>query len=122
MSRHHETDSFAARIALLIEGKSANSFALKCGISEGSIRQYLAGTIPRMDKVVTMAQVAGVRVEWLATGEGPMRVVADQPQGDGFSPVSETLLTHIIDKVISLHANGGVALSSREIGSITCDI
>lgn len=110
----------ADRIALLISSTSANAFAQKCEISEGSIRQYLNGSIPRMDKVVTMARVAGVRLEWLATGEGPMR--AEKRLG---GDLDERLLGEVIHAVTmalcceaSPETAVGVARLSTEIYAI----
>lgn len=45
------------------------------------MRSYLAKSIPSLDKAVRIAEVAGVHLQWLATGEGPMRLgEADKPQ------------------------------------------
>lgn len=110
----------ADRIAHLISGSSANAFAQKCEMSEGSIRQYLSGSIPRMDKVVTMARVAGVRLEWLATGEGPMQ--AEKKPG---ADLDEQLLCDVIRAVTMAQCRDatpekadGVARLSAEIYAI----
>ena len=69
---------FASRIKALIGRRSANSFARECSIGESSLRQYLAGGVPGLDKVVQIARAQKVHVEWLATGEGPRDI---QPEG-----------------------------------------
>jgi phage repressor protein C with HTH and peptisase S24 domain len=77
-----KTDEFKDRLARVIESqKSVNDFALKCELSESVVRAYLTGkSLPGLDKFVKMAQVAGVREQWLATGEGPRNVAAVAPQ------------------------------------------
>lgn len=67
-------DQFKGRLRLAIQDESINSFAIKCGMSEGLLRKYLTGTtLPGMDKLVSISETAGVSIEWLATGNGPMR-------------------------------------------------
>lgn len=119
MSKNQQTDTFATRIAILIEGQSANSFAKKCGMSEGSVRQYLAGAIPRMDKVVAMAKIADVNLEWLATGSGPIRGAA-RPRAA--SPVDKNLLSHILDNVLSIYIENSRQVCGSEIGTTAGDI
>lgn len=72
------SESFADRLVALIGEGSRNAFAKKCGIGETSLRQYLDGGTPGLDKVVQIAKAENVSVHWLATGEGPPRL---QPQG-----------------------------------------
>lgn len=62
--------SFAYRLNSIIPEEKVLPFANQVGIGEASIRQYLKGSIPSMDKVVQIARVAGVSLEWLATGAG----------------------------------------------------
>ena len=59
---------FASRLKSLIGDKSLAAFSKKCGVGEGSIRQYLGGSVPGLDKVIAIAEAEGVSVDWLATG------------------------------------------------------
>jgi len=62
---------FATRLKLLIGEESVSKFAKKCGVTESMLRKYLLGeSVPGTDKLVRIAQVAGVSIRWLATGEG----------------------------------------------------
>jgi transcriptional regulator with XRE-family HTH domain len=73
------TPSFAERLALAIAhfGGNAAQLARKTGISRRSIGNYLAGdTQPSYTKVVLIAEVTGVNLEWLATGKGEMLSLA----------------------------------------------
>lgn len=107
----------ADRIARLISGTSANAFAQKCEMSEGSIRQYLSGSIPRMDKVVTMARVAGVRLEWLATGEGPMH--AERLAG---GDLDERLLSEVIGAVMMAQCGETAPESMARVARLSAEI
>lgn len=67
------TDLFSDRLKLAMDGESTNSFAKKCEMGESTLRGYLSGSIPSLDKACHIANVAGVSLVWLATGKGPMR-------------------------------------------------
>lgn len=56
------------------EFKSRREFARLSAISPSTLNGYLAGGAVPLDKAEGMAEVAGVNLRWLATGEGPMRV------------------------------------------------
>lgn len=67
-----ESAKFSERLRQAIGDQSVLAFAKKCGISDSLIRKYLSDSLPGMDNLVTLAQVAGVSIAWLATGEGQM--------------------------------------------------
>jgi len=76
----HESD-FPARLKECIGDESVASFARRCGFSEGLIRAYLkAQKRPGMERIVRIAEVAGVTLDWLATGLGPRRRADAQPR------------------------------------------
>ena len=64
---------FSERLQLIIGSDARTKFASKCGIGENSLRQYLSGSIPGIDKAVAIAKAGNVTLEWLITGNGPMR-------------------------------------------------
>ncbi|WP_321532307.1 XRE family transcriptional regulator [uncultured Desulfuromonas sp.] len=73
-----QTDAFPERLLEALKGISNRSFAERCGISEGTVRRYLKGDgFPTLDTLEKMAHEADVCFPWLATGEGPMRKLAD---------------------------------------------
>ncbi len=59
------------RLRECIGDDSVSSFARRCGLPEATIRSYLEGKKPVFDKLVKIADAAGVTVDWLATGRGP---------------------------------------------------
>lgn len=66
-------EGFGERLRLVVGNESVNSFARRSGISEGSLRQYLAGSVPGADKVVSIAVTGKVSIDWLLRGAGDMR-------------------------------------------------
>lgn len=71
MTREHY--EFKDRLQLIIGEESVSSFGRRCNISESSLRTSMQGALPRLDKLIAIAEAANVNIEWLATGEGPMR-------------------------------------------------
>jgi transcriptional regulator with XRE-family HTH domain len=69
---------FATRLKAMIGKNPASRFARKCGLNEATLRKYLMGeAIPGADKLLRIAQVAGVNLHWLATGESNQSVAAE---------------------------------------------
>lgn len=64
--------AFSERLRQLVGGKrQISAFARECGLSNSTVRQYLSGSVPGLDKVIQIAKAKNVSVQWLATGEGP---------------------------------------------------
>ena len=67
-----ENDAISTRLVELIGEDSITSFARRCGINEGTLRNIIkSGAQPRTDNLVAIADAANVNIEWLATGRGP---------------------------------------------------
>lgn len=115
MKQNVQKNSFASRILMLINGGSASAFAQKCGISEGSVRQYLAGTIPRLDKALALARASGVSLEWLATGQ-------EAPSVADATPIDENLLRRIIEHVLQTLSTSEGGLAPSAIAQVTAEI
>ena len=67
-----ERAGFKDRLLFIIGEKSVSSFGKECGLNEGSLRAYLKGSFPRLNNLVSIVNAAGVNLEWLATGQGPI--------------------------------------------------
>ncbi len=75
-----ENDAISTRLAELVEEESITSFARRCGINEGTLRNIIkSGAWPRTDNLVAIADAANVNIEWLATGRGPKQRGASAP-------------------------------------------
>jgi len=74
-------EAFAERLRHVIrETGTILALSEKAGVSDSTIHLWLRDSEPSREKLVNLAEAAGVSVEWLATGRGEMR--ADRvPEG-----------------------------------------
>lgn len=64
-----DKEKFIERLRLIAQ-PNPGAFAAKCeGISDQLFRSYLAGAVPGIDKVIVIAEQAGVSLDWLLTGK-----------------------------------------------------
>jgi transcriptional regulator with XRE-family HTH domain len=83
---------FATRLKAVMGENSVYRFAQKCGFTESTLRKYLAGdSIPGADKLVHMAQVADVSLQWLALGKG------DRSGSGGWDRITPTQLAVVLE-------------------------
>jgi phage repressor protein C with HTH and peptisase S24 domain len=74
-SSDEELETFAQRLRIAATGMDAKKVSLACGVEHRSVLGYLAGkTDPSRRRAVQLAKGLGVRLEWLASGEGPMQI------------------------------------------------
>lgn len=75
MTNDKGKSAFKDRIKKIIElTNSAEKLANISGMSSRAIGQYLSGTSdPSRKKLIALANAAQVNIEWLATGNGPMK-------------------------------------------------
>ena len=64
---------FGERLRIAMKGESVNGFGRRAGIPEGSLRQYLAGSMPGADKLAAITEAADVSADWLLLGRGQKR-------------------------------------------------
>ena len=77
-----ELGSFGMRLKDAIGDQSIRSVATGAGLSEGSVRQYVAGkNEPTRPAIINLSRTLGVEIRWLSTGEGPMRMGAVAAEG-----------------------------------------
>lgn len=65
------------RIALCVQfyGDGKNTlFADKLGVSEGNIRGYIKGVVPKADVLEKIVRTCDISSEWLLTGKGEMKI------------------------------------------------
>lgn len=71
-SSFDEHERFCDRLSLVIGDESIRSFALRANLSPPVIKKYVENdSTPNVERLVAIAEAAGVTVEWLATGKGP---------------------------------------------------
>ncbi|RWE55165.1 MAG: helix-turn-helix domain-containing protein [Mesorhizobium sp.] len=72
-SSQESSHAFAERLKIAFGKESPHAFAQRSGIGDSTIRRYLLGSMPGLDNLLVIAKAANVTLDWLATGEGPMR-------------------------------------------------
>lgn len=61
------------RLALLVGPEGQRAAARRWGLGFTTVQKYLQGSMPSLDRAWTICRAEKVRLEWLATGDGPMR-------------------------------------------------
>lgn len=112
------TDGLGDRIALVIASLGGTNLTSLVGKSAKQIQRYAQGkSEPPVTAITALAAAAGVRVEWLATGHGPMREVVGRdapaqaiavPQTDG------RLLGRLTERILAVHGEAGVPVDLRQ--------
>jgi phage repressor protein C with HTH and peptisase S24 domain len=76
--------AFAGRLQVILRHwPSADRLARAVGVSPSAFRKWLKGEAePSRERLVALADAAGVGVAWLARGEGPLPTIQDT-RGDG---------------------------------------
>lgn len=74
-----DRDLFKARLRSVIPTRGENGFARRAQISASGLRGALKSGNPGRVMLLAIARTAGVSLQWLATGEGPMRPEAPSP-------------------------------------------
>lgn len=74
MRKVYDAASFAGRMAILAdEYKNATHLAEVVGVTDRTIRKWMAGTEPARNYLELLAEKLEVNIEWLVLGRGPMR-------------------------------------------------
>lgn len=75
--------TFGQRLAFALGGEKTHAFSKRSGIPDSTLRKYLAGTMPGLDNLLTIAANLNVTLDWLAMERGPMR--PDETNGFGLT-------------------------------------
>lgn len=100
------SDQFTGRIRQVVGEESVRNFAKRAGLGTSTLQHIIEGGKPGVDKLVAIARAGGVTVDWLATGEGPMR--PDEPPVQEQS-LTQTQLTDIRERVKAIENGVGNA-------------
>ena len=107
-------DGFTARMAIVVDAAGGVAqLAQQASLSRSVIHKYLNGeSDPSRIRLIDLAQAGGVRLLWLATGQGPMRVgaVEDQPT----RPLDRDLLMFIAQGVAQVRQDTGTPLDGLD--------
>jgi hypothetical protein len=68
------SQELAARLKAAVRESGGNTLvAQRAGVPLSTLNSYLRGVEMKVGALVRLAAATGVRLEWLATGQGPMR-------------------------------------------------
>lgn len=97
MNQQAELKNFTQRMAYVAKlVGNATVLARRTRISRRAIGTYLSGASdPTRERLVAIAEAAGVCVRWLATGEGPVF----PSDNEDISPFVQTLITQICEDI-----------------------
>lgn len=98
--KSEKADSLAKRIRHCADlVGSGDALAQKAAIPRRTLETYLSGEAePKASRLVSIARAAGINLEWLATGDGPMRV----GEGAVVAPLDRELLCLVIEEIEQL--------------------
>lgn len=103
-------EGIGTRIGMVADllGARRNAYEL-AGVSSATLQRYLAEeTAPTFDAMARLCLAAGVRMEWLATGDAPMLIAGEESEaGRGSQTASPNLDTLrdalvLIDQALAL--------------------
>lgn len=103
-----DNNKFKERLCGLLSGESVRGFAAKCGLSDSTIRHYLAGTSePTLGKIEQIANACNVSVGWLAAGEED-------------AALDEALLKNVIEIIEGRLDEKKISLSPSKKSELIC--
>lgn len=83
MRKVFDPDSFSGRMAILAdEYKNATHLAQVVGVTDRTIRKWMAGTEPARNYLALLAEKLEINIEWLVLGRGPIRQLDGVTCGD----------------------------------------
>lgn len=104
---------FAERLRKLVDettGGNRSAFARLCGLREGSVRQYMTGTRPRLDHLVAISQGTNRSLDWLVYGHD--EAVGSDLSTNSIAEIDAAFLKGVHRVVASAHESEGVRLPS----------
>ncbi|OSQ41646.1 XRE family transcriptional regulator [Thalassospira sp. MCCC 1A01428] len=104
------------KLALAQSGFTQEVLAEKIGVSLSGVKKWLTGTSdPKWSSIVSISEVCGVSVEWLATGSGAM-MASRQPETGNASLLAANSTEFAPVPVFDVQASaGGGAMNFGEV-------
>lgn len=124
-----DTAGFAERLRIALSGRTVQWLADNAGISYSTVRKYLDGSSPTVDKAASLARALGCSLDWLATGQDGQLAPSVSAAAPGFSEAQASyaagpdpeLLGRIVDVVDRVHREEQVRLQKIDLGRISAE-
>lgn len=119
-----ENRAVAERLQRLVrETGGVKALSDRSGVPFGTLRNYLAGRPLRVPALTALSGAAGVSIEWLATGRGPMRPGAQAPvppsePSNLFGTLDIDRMARAMEKAFDLFAERGHRPSMRRLAQV----
>jgi phage repressor protein C with HTH and peptisase S24 domain len=95
-----DQETFITRLSFMVQKLgSVTALAQAAGVPESSVRSWLDGSDPSREKLVALADAAGVSIEWLSAGRGAIETDRKKVPTGYFAPrqlFRRTLLPPIV--------------------------
>jgi hypothetical protein len=113
---------FRGRLSLIIGNKEPFVWAKHVGIPSSTFdRIWNGGAVPKADTLFRIARYSGVQIDWLLTGEGPMRLgeapPADQLAEPAKAAPDAELVGRMVEAAAAVYKELGHHASLRLIAS-----
>lgn len=125
-----QSEDRAKRLRIAIRGAGRREeIARRSGIALSTLSSYLGGGEMKLSAAIALAEVCNVSLEWLATGQGPMRSGELPPELKATRaerPVSSNLfgtldidrMARALEKALELFAERGHRPSMRRLAQV----
>lgn len=101
---------FSERLRIALEDRSAYSLSKSLNVSTSTAEKWLKGTSePGLSNLCALAKSLGVSIQWLATGEGPMRTHPRPASTSGSVAglLDVSLLARLTDGIVQVYRDLG---------------
>ena len=115
---------FHNRLSELIGSEEPFGWAKQVGIPSSTFaRVWTEKTIPKSEHLCRIAEYAGVTLDWLIAGKGPMRIdeappVPAIPLPTAAPPVDEALMGRLLEGIVLLYKELGQHISPMNMGQL----
>lgn len=119
----HGDTGFPARLRLVMGKDGPYIWAKRLNVSANAIQKWLSGqTEPGMKNLVTLAEIGGVQIDWLATGRGSIKAKGvdeeDRAVSDAATEPPEAdpkLVRRLTREFIKVYKGLGIAVDQLDV-------
>lgn len=126
--RQADRKALAKRLKVAMKGRhTIETLAAATGTSVSGVKKWLSGnTDPGWSGIVAAAAACQVSLDWLATGQEPMRLPSDDRLSNQDSarpaPLDEDLHGLVVEGVMDVYKEANARLPPRELGRLAARI
>lgn len=120
------SSGFSKRLREAMAGRSIREFASSASMSAGTLHNYLNDeSLPTLDKLISLANTAGISLNWLATGRGAASIgdaSKESLSGETTDRLDITVLTEALECIEQAIHELGISMSPEKKSSVTASI